>query len=463
MAKLNKSDMTSEASHGPYAGINRADIFDKKIKDGKTFRHESETGKEVTGVSYDKKAEILYWTKGNKTGSTKRSQIFKDSDFGGGASGSGGGSNDTEITESLQCYYCSYIFNSPVAKITNVSDADLAKCAKYVHASMSLKKCLKNIPAGWRTDKRDIFADTANKIYQKYSSKTSGIVYFHRGSTFMNNVYKAKQACHKKDKKLEDTQAPGSFSNDKWNPGDIWMTTYSPSETPLSDFTSSWGELNNKVAELAGAYSVTDKTKLLGISLKKLAANATIKEFKKPGQNSVKDYTFTGYSFGQTGDFFSSKDLYLNSSAGQIQFRTFNNTTAWQGEIKGTSAALGKIGGKNVDFYTKKIMGEGFLPSSGEAGLFKETERDDFPQKLYEMYKDTNQGSSPRKSLLSFSDFMSEYEKKPQGWKNSKLACMKFLLAFTSGNKKQKDALINSIFLYGSSDTDQSSHFIVVK
>ena len=51
-------------------------------------------------------------------------------------------------------------------------------------------------------------------------------VYFHRGSKFMNNLYKAKKAAHDLDKKSEDKLAPGSFNNDKWNPGDIWLSTF---------------------------------------------------------------------------------------------------------------------------------------------------------------------------------------------------------------------------------------------
>lgn len=48
------------------------------------------------------------------------------------------------------------------------------------------------------------------------------------------------------------------------------MSTLRPTDRPLDKFTSSWGLLNDRVAELAGAENSSDKTKLLGISLKKL-------------------------------------------------------------------------------------------------------------------------------------------------------------------------------------------------
>ena len=144
----------------------------------------------------------------------------------------------------------------------------------------------------------------------------------------MDDIYAAKKACHDKDKKSFETQAPGTFSNDKWNPGDIWMSTFPTTDNPLKDFTSTWGELNNKIAELAGAFSSTDKTKLLGISLKKLSGKGTLKEYKKPGRNSVDSYTFKGYKYGKTGDFFKSQDIYFETSADEIQFRTFQETVS---------------------------------------------------------------------------------------------------------------------------------------
>ena len=122
---------------------------------------------------------------------------------------------------------------------------------------MSLKECLSSGPKDWRDDEHDVYIKTENKLWEKFGSKVSGSVYCHRGSTFMDNVYKAKKKCQDIDKSLDNPQAPGSFSHDKWNPGDIWMTTFSSSEKPLDEFTSSWCELNKKVEELAGATGVS--------------------------------------------------------------------------------------------------------------------------------------------------------------------------------------------------------------
>ena len=71
----------------------------------------------------------------------------------------------------------------------------------------------------------DIFASldnqTANiaKTLTKRYKTFFGNATFHRGSTFMENLYKAKATTHKNDKDSatadSPAQAPGSFSNDK--------------------------------------------------------------------------------------------------------------------------------------------------------------------------------------------------------------------------------------------------------
>ena len=55
--------------------------------------------------------------------------------------------------------------------------------------------------------------------------------------------------------------------------------------------------------------------------------------------------SYEGFRYGKVGDFFSSQDIYMYMSGQEVQFRTFSGDSAWQGEIKGTSAAGGKIGG----------------------------------------------------------------------------------------------------------------------
>ena len=465
MAYLTAGDFRKSSSSGPYAGESRDDIFQTKIKEKRPFILGSDkNGKVVTGVKYDKNKKTLSYYVGNKKSvvtTVASSKIFKDKDFGGG-SGSGGGADDTKWTESLQCYYCSYVFNIAKKKIASASDADLKKGEKYVLAP-SLKDCLIKGPADWIEN--DVYIKSANILYEKFGNKMKAPVYFHRGSLFMENLYDAKKAAHAIDKKSDNQQAPGSFSNDKWNPGDIWASTTLPLSTPLKENTSSWGELNAEVFRLA------NKGMLLGISLKKIGKNSKAKltEYNSPNlQTKRESYKYNGFTYGKTGDFFNSQDIYMHTNVGDVQFRTFGGETAWQGEIKGGAAAGGKIGGGNVDFYSREVFGrdKGIYKGEGtERQLLqwiKSHQDGDYQETLYKLYKKHNAASKPSKKILSEEDFYAELAEKDFKFKNSKLICMLFLDRLESASAKKQDEFTTKLFRYAQSDVDQSSYFVKV-
>ena len=465
MPTLSADDMRKSSSAGDYAGQSRLDIFDLKIKDKKPFViGSSASGTKVVGISYDRKSEILTYQSNRQTKEARRSQIFKDKDFGGGG-GSGGGAADTALTESLQCFYNAYVFNVKKGACKSVSPTQLKSASKFAHTDKSLTDCLNKGPADWI--ETDVYIKTANKLWEKYGRKMTrnGAVHFHRGSPFMNSLYSAKAECHKIDKDSDDPQAPGSFSHDKWNPGDIWATTFGALEKPLAESTSSWGELNAEVMKLAKA------GKLLGISLKKIGKStpATAKEFNTPKQMANKDtFTYNSFKYGKTGDFFSSQDIYIDTSGGEIQFRTFGGDTSWQGEIKGGAAAGGKIGGGNVDFYCKQVFGNDIYNGKGSEKSFLASIKSDkkWPSQAYQLYKKHNSKSKPSTDLVSEKVFLQEWANHEQGdnFRNSKSICLMFIEAFasTGTSKAKQHELITKMFRYASSDVDQSSYFVKI-
>ncbi|MBA67140.1 MAG: hypothetical protein CL756_04595 [Chloroflexi bacterium] len=464
MAQLSSADMRSTASAGEYASQKRPDIFDLKIKDKRPFIvGSSESAPKVIGISYDRKNEILtYQKQGSKTVyEAKRSQIFKDKDFGGGGRGSGGGQKETALTESMQCYYCSYVFNVKKGACKEVSTAQLKSAAKYVDASESLADCLKKGPGAWLED--DVYVKTANKVWEKYGRgmTRNGIVTFHRDSAFMKGIYSAYKACLDLDRKSSDPQAPGSFDANKWNPGDIWATTLPVTSKPLKDFQGSWGELNMEVEKLAKA------GKVLGISLKRIGkgGRATSKEFNKSSLTKP-DIKYESWGWGKTGNFFNSQDIYMSCDGGLIQFRTFNKETSWQGQITGSAAAGGKVSGGNVDYYCKEIFGKEIYGGRGsEAPLLSQINSDPkWPSKAYALYKKHNAKSKPNVALIPEATFLENWKGKEEGFRNSKSMCLMFLDVFegTGTSKKKKDELCKLMFLYASSATDQSSFFVKI-
>jgi len=464
MATLGLDDFRTPARGGDFAGESRDAIFNLKIKKGRKFTlGKSAGGKKVDGIFYNTKTRELTYQLGKKSIIAKYTKIFKDADFGGG-SGSGGGATDTKYTESLQCFYNAHVFN--VAKThpcKSVSPKQLADASSYAHTDVTLKDCLAKGPADWIES--DVYLKTANKMYASLKFKTGKKVHFHRGSTFMNNVYEAKKTCHANDKKSDSPQAPGTFSNDKWNPGDIWATTLSASDKPLHKFTDSWGQLNGELLRLAGNGNKRN-IELLGVSLKKIGANANarLQEYSSPEMIASRPtYKWEGYNYGKTGDFFNSQDIYVRISGKDVQFRTFGGDKGWQGEIKGVSAAGGKIGGGNVNFYVDKVFSKGIYGSkTAEKTYLAEVKRNTFniEQKLYDGYIKHRVKQTNAKPEISQTEFYEELSKQDDNFKNSKLLCLNFLDAVMDGSIAKRNELATYLFRYASSDTDQSSYFV---
>ena len=69
---------------------------------------------------------------------------------------------------------------------------------QFAVTDKKLKECLdKGFPADWV--ETDVYIKTANKLWEKFGRKMTknGNVFFHRGSSFMQNVYAAKKKCQK--------------------------------------------------------------------------------------------------------------------------------------------------------------------------------------------------------------------------------------------------------------------------
>jgi len=339
----------------------------------------------------------------------------------GSSKGSGGGAEATAQTESMCCYFAAYLFNGPIDKFDLSEDYEKAlklffkgKGKECVHAYHKSRYTLDNLWSKSPMDDewKDTYMATANKIKEK-ATQFKGYVYFHRGSPFMDSIYAKKKKCEKHNRDLmksgtsigEINEAVISFSNDKWNPGDIWMSTVKPTADPFSwkpefmkknmqDHVCDWPSLQTAVYESA----MSGET--LGISLKKTGKNATWKEFNKNKTKKDK-ITYKGFRFGD-GDFFNSVDAYIEfNGGGNVQYRPTASDSAWQGEVKGTKASGGKAGGGPTNYYAELFFGHSLdartkLPS----GTWKEKKgkvTDNDKKKMYELYLIHNKNQTVNK------------------------------------------------------------------
>jgi len=402
----------------------------------------------------------------------KISDLKKSEEFGGGG-GSRGGSDLTAITESGQCYIASLVFNvkkKPI-KWEDMSLEDRKTAAKYVDTrKTTLDEVLDKSPPEWIRS----YVMVANLLFRDWKMKSGKTVYFHRDSRLHQKIFKFKQQCLANDKKSGTPQAPGSFGDDKWNPGDIWMTTFGLQESQLPDMpTDSWASLNKKIYELA------QSKELLGVSLKKIERIPKADEYNKPGTKKL-SYKFNGFIVspekmrqGQM-PFFSSIDCYLYIGDGRVQFRATSGSAvkpSWQGEISGSTAAGGKIGGGNVNTY---------LIQSFKKSIFKTTEGEIagsvntntfwkdfylmycklFDNSMYKKYNRTDMGSS-KVSEEDFKKMALQRAKETDSFIVSKYMCMKMIDILMS-NPQKLDEFSTNIFLYGASNTNQSSYFLKI-
>ena len=471
MAVFKKKDFIRDnkpyaAKNGKYAGKSRFEIVQLMINNKERFvEGATSSGRKLEGIAIVSKPNAwpcviqVKSSTGNKIEEISLTQIYKSPLFGGGG-GSGGGAAVTAITESGQCYYCSLAFNvkkGPL-KLTDITDANMEKASRYVQASRSYTSFKESVPSDWIES--GTFIKTANEIYKKYSSKVTGGVYFHRGSTFMGKVYAAKKEVIKIDKQMAQKDgraplAPGSFSDDKWNPGDIWMTTMTPGSDPLAMFKQDWGILNQAVLDKAGRLN-TPRTFLLGISLKKLGSTVKLEEYNAPERVKLVSHDYKNYVFGKNNDFFSSIDMYMNMGSANVQFRAFNSSSSWQGEIKGLSAAGGKIGGGNLNFYCEKHIRKS-IGSQGLVSGCKETPRSHVKlNDMYVLYK------KYAKNPIDVKPFIKQCLDKGGSFIFSKNMCLLFLDTMMSATSTQRNNVCTDIIKYAASSTDLSSFFVKV-
>lgn len=442
---MTPADLKKEAGKGPYKGIARSQIIKLKIADKKEFTLNN--GAKIKGTNWDEKTYTLFV--GTRKISLK--EIKKDPDFGGG--GSGAGADVTAIVECGQALVCSLIYNMIKKEIKweDLTYEGLQKAMQYCYLTETLDTIIERSPPEWVQS----YVKSANILYRNY--KMSGTpVYFHRGSKFMNEVYSGKKIVFDADKKSDKPQAPGSFSDDKWNPGDIWMTTL---KTVPSISTDSWASLNKDIYDLAQA------KKLVGVSLKKVGGSAHIEEYNALSTKQTKEYRYASFRVtsaserGPLPPFFNSIDLYMSIGDREVQFRATSGEASWQGEIKGATAAGGKIGGGNVNFYLKKYVGEGLFNKS-EDEVLKFVKTKDFFNEFYALYKKHFDGK-----ILPYEEFVmnaNAKQKDSKGYLFSKYMNMKFIDIFLSANTSTRNKIATDFVRYAASNTDQSSFFVKI-
>ena len=359
-----------------------------------------------------------------------------------GSKGSGGGSAATAIQEAAQCVYAAMRYECGEKDI--YTEEDLRCGMNYVDVGGTKLEDIMGLPKEWKEGS----VKGANEIFEKVGG--SGYM-FVRG-----------------DRLLDDGSIKNAFkrvkgqtnlsSEDKWNPADIWMVKKSEIAAIKKhlDGENTIDCLNNALLQRFNDGS------LIGISLKKIEGaprmdpknnqSAAVRKANEKARFVKYDLTFT-----------SSMDVYLYYGPGQFdkfQARNFGGSTKgdWKLELKGRSAAQGKIQGavviellKNAGFTN---ISQFKIPTWAECDP-KANNAGDITEKIYQLLKDysaTNFDKSPKaeannKAQIAIQD---------KSWRYSKLAGLRFL-DWLQKTCSDKDMAMKEMYLYASSQSDKSS------
>jgi hypothetical protein len=346
---------------------------------------------------------------------------------------SGAGAEVTALAESLQAYACAtrQHLRKPLTDVTQITKDTIRDAV----ADRTLEKCIKGLDSGWYHS----VIVTANKIFDDI--RPQGKYIFYRGGNLVSDIYKVFSDFRK---------TSGLTGDDKWNPADIWMVK------ERFVFEKNWTTLDDYNLYIYNQFALKN---LIGISLKKIPKGDANSKIYNDGKPIVAE--FNGIKLGQ--DMFDSKDIYLryisDGKEGEIQLRNFSSrpvTSSWQGEIKGKTAAGGKIGGGIIitaalesGISRSKLM----LPPSFNAHINNPSEI--ILKKFAVMFKELSGSKKKVEELVTEARIRS---KQDPTWWMSKFLGVHYV--YTIVNEKKQNDVVKWMYSYASSATKNSSIFI---
>ena len=197
-----------------------------------------------------------------------------------------------------------------------------------------------------------------------------------------------------------------------------------------------------------------NEEKLIGVSLKKIVGNAKPFKFYNLTQDrNVEGIGFHGAVISKTGNPFSSIDVYINWKAGrgnEIQFRTTTGQAkGWQGEIKGSNANQGKISSGPVNIVLNQFGIKDLPNYTGSPNLSKES-------LAKEIFKDLEKIGGLKVDEKTFVTSAIAMEDK---WQYSKYTGIKLARTIIDQKPKDRDKLVQALYLYANSQSPLSGPY----
>jgi hypothetical protein len=389
--------------------------------------------------------EIKKQAKKNVSTDITLTKIKKTTLFGSNK-GSGGGADATALFEGAACWMTAYRYSlrKDIDPEYIVTLEDLEAVSGSVETDEPLGKIHEFLINDISWMKSSI--KTANKLYSATKYRNTKFK-FHRGTSIVNIV----EGHYKNVNQAEGTP----FSNiNKWTPADIYMCSHDFDTSMITDEMIFRGGINKVLKQL-----IKEK-KLIGVSLKKVTSN----------QANLTEHNFTMASLTVRKPFESvgsktlmgSMDVYVKGQGVSVQFRaTDAEGKTWQGEVMGTAAKHGKVGGGVMNYIMESVYGKGngvWKNYPNAAAVSVASRGNGLDKRIFTL-------ANKNKSSVMGNDESTNLEEisrmRPQ-WKFSKYIGLEVVDRMMSGSKDERDEITTRIYLYATSASDNSAPYIKI-
>jgi hypothetical protein len=447
MASLTASDFFKEATS---TRPDRKMIVLKKykeesafeMKDGTrvVFKFEKTVYDKIAGLkSGDNSGYNSIILKDKKGKSYKLNTIGKTKEFGGG-SGSGGGAENTKMNESSVCLWCAVYKVHGAADINTVVKYYNDRNVKLLYdVDESDKNMISQKDQKWL----DHYERTAEFLVEGLFNK--GDYVFHRGGDFVARIYKI----FSKLNKLMDVP----FANaNKWNPADIWVSRKG-FDLPGIEDCQTIDCLNRYILN-----ALKDRD-LIGISLKKTENSIRQTNFNVGEKRAPMKWR--GFRVAAPGKgIFGSKDVYVYGEGEDevdMQVRSFDDLSGYQGEIIGKIAKYGKIahGPINQVLIDLKLS---TLPPQQQIVAKSRSKDKALLKNLYNMFSKYDE---PGMSEQNFITTAQSSETKAD-WIFSKYLGVQLIDTLMSATPVKRNGFVQGAIGYALSNSKNSSAFIKI-
>jgi hypothetical protein len=446
MAKLTAADFFKESTA---SRPDRKRIFLDKYKAQQAFelatgvnivfKYEPKVYEQVAGlIPGDNKGYGAVVLKGTNNRPYKMTDLAKNKEFGGGG-GSGAGAENTKMNESSVCMWCAVYKETGKADLATVVK-NYAKVKSAYITDETDKNMISQTDQAWL----DHYERTAEFLVNGLFKQGDWV--FHRGSDLVDEINKKFKEVNKK------MEIP--FANiNKWSPADIWVSKKNfildLSKVMFMDDLNRYliNELKNR--------------NLIGISLKK-TANSIHQTNYNVGEKRPPMY-FDSYRVMSTkrdANIFSSKDVYVvgkGEDTIDMQVRSFDDLSGYQGELIGAVAKYGKIahGPMNMilnDLGLDKLPDQQIIVSKARA------KEEKLAKEIYEIF---SKYAEPGMSEDQFLTIIKSKETKSD-WLFSKYLGVKLIDILMSTTQSKRDQFVQGALGYALSNTKHSAPFIKV-